>query len=127
MNHFRFYCTDTFNYFVLVWLFVKLCLATLANGKLLEIVCWRQYKFLSWIFFIYITLNFKKHIFTCPFQNITWPLQFFIKNGEQTISYHLYFLRISKVWSVSHHVSVGRFLSNAVLCLHIPIKTQNRW
>ena len=62
MNHFRFYCTDTFNYFVLVWLFVKLCLATLANGKLLEVVCWRQYKFLSWIFFIYITLNFKKHI-----------------------------------------------------------------
>ena len=35
-----------------------------------------------------------------------------------TTSYHLYFLRISKVWSMLHHLSVGASLElNITLCL----------
>ena len=37
-----------------------------------------------------------------------------------TVSYHLYFLCISKVWSMLHHRSWGEFrVKNATLCLYI--------
>ena len=37
-----------------------------------------------------------------------------------TVSYHLYLLCISKVWSMLHHSSWGKFrVKNAILCLDI--------
>ena len=38
-----------------------------------------------------------------------------------TISYHLYFLRISKVWKMLHHGSVGRVCHQKIVFLSVSI------
>ena len=70
------------------------------------------------IFFVWTFMFLWLDWLICDFQDFDFLLKIFVDDIDGvplTISYHLCFLHIPKIWSMLHHVSVGR-IQNKECC-----------